>query len=181
MFSVFHKWVSLKIHPDVHLSQVNFEDVQTILQNNSKNIMKSSIMIREEEQEPLCEPILITTIPISFTNGRGKMGEFPLIEGTLAPEREEAYINELLETLDAQILSELIIIIYGQNSMDKTVMEKAKQMMTLGFSSVCVYPGGMFEWCLLQDIYGKKEFPIEGGGGIIEPLLFKGKRLFTDF
>lgn len=180
MFSVFNKWVSLKIHPDANLSQVNFEDVQTIIQTHLKNIVKSSVMIIEEKQEQLCEPILITTIPISFINGYGKMGEFPLIEGTLAPEREEAYINELLETLDAQTLSELVIIIYGQNSMDKTVMEKAKQMMTLGFSSVCVYLGGMFEWCLLQDVYGKKEFPIEGSG-VIEPLIFKGKRLFTDF
>jgi hypothetical protein len=180
MFSVFNKWVSLKIHPDANLSQVNFEDVQIIIHNHLKNMIKSAPMIREEEHEQLCEPILITTIPISFINGNEKMGQFPLIEGTLAPEREEAYINELLETLDAQTLSELVIIIYGLNSMDKTVMEKAKQMMSLGFSSVCIYPGGMFEWCLLQDVYGKKEFSIEGGG-VTEPLIFKGKRLFTDF
>jgi dolichol-phosphate mannosyltransferase len=66
--------------------------------------------------------------------------------------------------------------------MDKSVVEKAKQMYSLGFTSVCVYLGGMFEWCLLQDVYGEKEFPMEGGGkgGKVEPLLFKGKRLFMD-
>jgi hypothetical protein len=35
----------------------------------------------------------------------------------------------------------------------------------------------MFEWCLLQDVYGSKEFPITGSdNGFVEPLLYKGKR-----
>ena len=29
----------------------------------------------------------------------------------------------------------------------------------LGFCNVYVYPGGIFEWLCLQDIYGEKEFP----------------------
>jgi len=29
----------------------------------------------------------------------------------------------------------------------------------LGFTNVYVYPGGIFEWLLLQDIYGENEFP----------------------
>jgi hypothetical protein len=31
--------------------------------------------------------------------------------------------------------------------------------MGLGFRNVCVYSGGMFEWLLLQDIYGATSFP----------------------
>jgi hypothetical protein len=31
--------------------------------------------------------------------------------------------------------------------------------MGLGFKNVRVYPGGMFEWLLLQDIYGAASFP----------------------
>ena len=31
--------------------------------------------------------------------------------------------------------------------------------MKLGFQKVFIYQGGMFEWLLLQDIYGHKEFP----------------------
>jgi len=32
-------------------------------------------------------------------------------------------------------------------------------LLKLGFNSVFVYTGGIFEWLLLQDIYGKDEFP----------------------
>jgi hypothetical protein len=31
--------------------------------------------------------------------------------------------------------------------------------MSLGINDVYVYSGGMFEWVLLQDIYGVSEFP----------------------
>jgi hypothetical protein len=29
----------------------------------------------------------------------------------------------------------------------------------MGFVNVYLYPGGLFEWLLLQDIYGDDEFP----------------------
>ena len=147
------------------------------------------LMLTEEEDlvdSSKYEPLIITTIPIAFTSsgGHGKRGVFPLIKGTLSPEKEEAYINELLDTLDKGVLGELLVVVYGQNAMDKSATEKARQLNALGFSSVCVYLGGMFEWCLLQDVYGKTEFPVtfggEEGGSIIEPLLFKGKRLLAE-
>lgn len=189
MFSVLRQWVS-SLHRRMiiedNLPQVNFEDVQAILRNHSsKNTSMTMRRGEEENHNDLSslkkwEPLLITTIPITFSGG--KRGEIPLIEGTLPIEREEAYINELLETMEMENLSEILIIVYGQNAMDKTVVEKAKQMNSLGFSSVCIYPGGMFEWCLLQDVYGNKEFGIEsvGGNGVVEPLLFKGRRLFLE-
>ena len=31
--------------------------------------------------------------------------------------------------------------------------------MSLGLTEVYVYPGGLFEWLLLQDIYGDDSFP----------------------
>ena len=31
--------------------------------------------------------------------------------------------------------------------------------MRLGFINIYVYPGGMFEWLCLQDIYGSEHFP----------------------
>jgi len=32
-------------------------------------------------------------------------------------------------------------------------------LTSLGFYNVYIYIGGIFEWLLLQDIYGEKEFP----------------------
>lgn len=52
-----------------------------------------------------------------------------------------------------------IIIIYGKNSHDMKVYEKYNQLIDLGFTNVYIYPGGMFEWMLLQDIYSYEHFP----------------------
>jgi len=51
------------------------------------------------------------------------------------------------------------IIVYGKNANDDAVHKKYQQLMGLGFKNVRVYPGGMFEWLLLQDIYGTTSFP----------------------
>ncbi len=54
------------------------------------------------------------------------------------------------------------IVIYGKNTNDKTLIKKYNQLISLGFSKVYIYQGGLFEWLCLQDIYGKKSFPTTG-------------------
>jgi hypothetical protein len=185
MFSGIGQWISSfqqRMISDKNIPHVNFEDVQMIIRNR-RDVMVPQAILREGEHSNSSnwDPLFITTIPITFMNMHGKKGDIPLIEGTLPPEQEEAYINELIDNLDTVALGDLLIIIYGQNAMDKTAMEKARQLSALGFLSVCVYSGGMFEWCLLQDVYGNKEFPITfTGGRFVEPLIFKGKRLFSE-
>jgi hypothetical protein len=66
------------------------------------------------------------------------------------------------------------IIIYGKNCNDETVEKKYKQIMSFGFQDVYVYTGGLFEWILLQDIYGKDEFPTTSI--VIDILKFSPKR-----
>ena len=51
------------------------------------------------------------------------------------------------------------IIVYGKNSNDKTIYNKINQLIELGFFNIYLYIGGMFEWMLLQDIYGNELFP----------------------
>ena len=50
------------------------------------------------------------------------------------------------------------IIVYGMNSQDTSVNKKYEQLISLGFYNVFIYNGGLFEWLLLQDIYGKESF-----------------------
>lgn len=73
-----------------------------------------------------------------------------LIIGSMSYENEEKEINELLKNNK----HDAIIIIYGKNSCDNKVEEKYKQLFDLGFSQLYIYYGGLFEWLLLQDIYG---------------------------
>jgi hypothetical protein len=49
------------------------------------------------------------------------------------------------------------IIIYGKNSNDETIYIKYNQISKLG-GLAYIYVGGLFEWLLLQDIYGPELF-----------------------
>ena len=49
-------------------------------------------------------------------------------------------------------------MIYGENSCDNKLVKKYNQLIKLGFINVYIYTGGLFEWLLLQDIYGNDYF-----------------------
>jgi hypothetical protein len=53
-----------------------------------------------------------------------------------------------------------MIIVYGKNSNDITILHKYEQLVKLGFTNVHIYTGGIFEWMLLYEIYGKDLFKI---------------------
>ena len=78
-----------------------------------------------------------------------------LLPNTISILQEEMLINKLIKNGNKKIN----IIIYGANSNDEKIYKKTQQLNSLGFFNVYVYVGGLFEWLLLQDIYGDKEFP----------------------
>jgi hypothetical protein len=77
-----------------------------------------------------------------------------LIVNTTVAEDEELIINKYMKEN-----KNIRIIVYGKNCNDETIQKKYQQLLTLGFYNIFVYTGGMFEWLLLQDIYGKDLFP----------------------
>jgi len=88
-----------------------------------------------------------------------------LIVGTLSVDKETEKINKMLSKNDY----ETDIIIYGRNDHEyEELIKKQKQLYSLGFKYVYIYLGGMFEWLLLQDVYGDKEFPTEKKGDILK-------------
>ena len=76
-----------------------------------------------------------------------------LIKNTVICDKEEKIINDYMKH------GNITIIIYGENTNDETVTKKYNQLVTLGFSKIYIYSGGLFEWLCLQDIYGAEEFP----------------------
>jgi len=76
-----------------------------------------------------------------------------LINNTLCYTKEEHMVNKYLVENKS-----VIIIIYGLNYCDETIYNKYIQLLKLGFDNVHIYPGGIFEWLLLQDIYGDDMF-----------------------
>lgn len=74
-----------------------------------------------------------------------------LIKNTLDPNRE-------IEILNSKENNNINILIYGKNCSDSKVISKYNQLYKLGFVNLYVYIGGLFEWLLLQDIYGFDKF-----------------------
>ena len=55
--------------------------------------------------------------------------------------------------------------------------EKYSQLSSLGFYNIYIYAGGIFEWLMLQDIYGKPEFPTTKNE--LDILKFKPRKLLN--
>ena len=91
-----------------------------------------------------------------------------LIKNTLSPNEEIENINKYIKSN-----KNIKIVIYGENCSDSKVISKYNQLYKLGFIKLYVYIGGLFEWLLLQDIYGEDEFPTTTK--IIDILKYKGK------
>lgn len=84
-----------------------------------------------------------------------------LIKGTLTIEEEVETMNSVL---NASKQGETSVIIYGKNMDDYgRVVKRYNQLRQMGFNAF-VYLGGIFEWLLLQEVYGISEFPIENRG-----------------
>jgi len=126
------------------IKKSTFEDVQYAIKNKDRFI-------------------LINTMPIDE--------QYCLIVNTVSYHMEETVINELL---GQYALRDKIIIVYGKNTNDDTVEKKYRQLVALGFTEVYIYGGGLFEWILLQDIYGKEEFPTTSK--VLDILKYRGKR-----
>jgi hypothetical protein len=110
-------------------NKLGFEDMQFATQHPEQYIIINTMAIHEQD----C--LIKSTIPLHL---------------------EEKLINDILGGIQA---GRKKIIVYGKNTSDESVEKKYKQLVSLGFTDLYLYGGGLFEWMLLQDIYGKEEFP----------------------
>lgn len=111
------------------INKANFEDVQYAMKHPNECIIINTLSSLEQD----C-----------------------LILGTIVAYQEENTINELVNRID---IPDKRIIIYGRNASDYSPEIKYKQLYKLGIPEISIYTGGLFEWLLLQDIYGYKTFP----------------------
>lgn len=99
-----------------------------------------------------------------------------LIKNTISINKEEKIINDMLYKN-----IEITIIVYDKNANAPNLMTKYTQLVNLGFSNVYIYPGGLFEWLCLQDIYSFDNFPTTKNDIVVDILKFKGKSVFNTF
>jgi hypothetical protein len=138
--------------------KINYEDVQVACKysynnnnndgNNGNNNNKYAII---NTLDPVYQTCLIpNTIPIA---------------------EEEEIINDIITNS-----KKTKIIIYGLNSNDEKVYSKYEQLIKLGVKHVYIYNGGMFEWLLLQDVYGRELFPTTSRE--LDILKYKPRKIF---
>lgn len=101
----------------------------------------------EDLQRNLQQVLLLNTLPIHKQEC--------LIVNTLSAQDEERKINDLINSSNYKFP----IFIYGENTNDVSLYNKYNQLSSLGFTNIYIYPGGLFEWLCLQDIYGYDLFP----------------------
>ena len=130
------------------IKNINFEDMLSFIERTTNN--ENTIII----------------------NTLAQTNQGCLIKGTISIDDEIKILNYQL-TKDKNTN----IVIYGLNACDNTIIKKYEQLLGLGFYNVFVYPGGLFEWLLLQDIYGFKTFPTTTRENDI--LKYKGNRIFN--
>jgi hypothetical protein len=114
------------------IPKVNYEDIQMVVHQNI-HVQHSTL--------------LINTLPSSL--------QHCLIRTTIDERFEERTVNAFI-----QKNPHIMIIVYGKNSNDITILHKYEQLVKLGFTNVYIYTGGIFEWMLLYEVYGKELFKI---------------------
>ena len=114
------------------IPKVSYEDLQMVVYRNL-NVQHSTL--------------IINTLPPSL--------QHCLIKTTVDIRFEERVVNSFINTRP-----NIMIIVYGKNSNDITILHKYEQLVKLGFTNVHIYTGGIFEWMLLYEIYGKDLFKI---------------------
>ena len=127
------------------INKLNFESVQNIINKNTRQ-----------------QFVIINTLENN--------NQDCLIKNTISPEKEIELLNYYLKEN-----KKINILIYGENCSDNKVVYKYNQLYQLGFTNLYIYIGGLFEWLLLQDIYGNDEFPTSNN--ILDILKYKGKQI----
>ncbi len=95
------------------------------------------------------ELILINTLPLTRQEC--------LIKGTIKAFIEVEFMNKLLKTNKNKE-----IVVYGIHHTDLSVIKKYNQLKKLGFKNVYIYFGGLYEWLLLQEVFGTINFQTDG-------------------
>jgi hypothetical protein len=126
------QWAFQQAMPSVGNKAIGFDDVAHSIKHPEKYV-------------------LIHTLPA--------LEQAVLIKGTLSASEEESFVNEYLSKY---VERPKTIVIYGRNCCDETPKQKLAQLLSLGIGDAFIYVGGLFEWLLLQDIYGEAEFATTG-------------------
>lgn len=142
--------------PSSKIRRVNYEFIQGVIGGRAG---------ASAGQDGRRRRIIINTLPDDM--------QHCLIPGTLKAGDDVATINGIVVRGSGEIKN-TDVVLYGKNTTDAKLYEQYGRLTALGFGQgqIFVYLGGMFEWLLLQDVYGSAEFPTVGNE--IDILKYRG-------
>tara|TARA_B100000123_G_C25725084_1_gene426560 strand:- start:309 stop:731 length:423 start_codon:yes stop_codon:yes gene_type:complete len=126
---------------------IGFEDIKTIINNPSTYLLINTLSSQDQDI---------------------------LIKNTIVSNDEEEVINNMLNDYN---LPNKPIAIYGKNTSDKSVEKKYDQLLKYGIKELYIYYGGLFEWLLLNEIYGCEEFPLNKNHSTIDILKYRNSKV----
>jgi len=104
------------------------------------------------------------TKKVSFQDVQYAQSNERIILINTLPENEQSLLiyktvpaSQEIQEVERAIQVKHTIIVYGKNSNDESIYVKYNQITKLG-GIVYIYVGGLFEWLVLQDIYGLELF-----------------------
>jgi hypothetical protein len=115
---------------------------------------------------------------ISFEDVQYAQRHNQIIISTLSSKEQDMLIQKTVHweheiiSVEHAIKKKEPIIIYGKHCNDESIYVKYDQIKKLG-GIVYLYAGGLFEWLLLQDIYGNENFPTTTTLVIVDLLKYK--------
>ena len=128
---------------------------------------QTSIYVNFEEVQNM----ITTSTNVCLVNTLEMGMQSCLIVCTIHASNEDDIINELMKSNINQL-----IIVYGLNDLDVTVKQKYDKLVGCGFKNVKIYLGGLFEWLLLQEVFGFNLFQTTIKSSEIDILAFKPKK-----
>jgi hypothetical protein len=128
--------------------RIGFEDIKIIITNPTKYILINTLNIGEQDI---------------------------LIKNTIHYNQEENLINTLINNYN---IPDKPIIIYGRNCCDDNIEKKYDQLTKLGLKEIFIYYGGLFEWLLLNELYGNEEFQLNREHTNIDLLKYRPINIF---
>lgn len=129
-------------------NRIGFEDIKIIINKSNQYILINTLNVGEQDI---------------------------LIKSTIYYNEEENIINTLITNYN---IPDKPIIIYGRNSCDISVEKKYDQLIKLGLKEIYIYYGGLFEWLLLNELYGNEQFPLNGEHSKIDILKYRPINIF---
>jgi hypothetical protein len=115
---------------------------------------------------------------ISFEDVQYAQTTGRLIISTLPSKEQDMLIyktmscDQEIKSVESAIQKKEPIIIYGKHCNDPTIYIKYTQIKKLG-GTAYLYAGGLFEWLLLQDIYGRDHFLTTSSISVVDLLKYK--------